>query len=281
MRRARRPAAAVERRARRPRASAVLPLNDHATGYPFACPQATRIGAARTEASRVLGASTLHGSTGADRTAVVGAGVTARNTLASHNVVDAVDHCLTAQLSPPLPLRARRPGPRRRLLRPPARGRFWAYRAEPADSSRRPSAGGNGRVNHSAFPAASAGIPRRPEMRRRRGGAGEGVAAGCRRRPRTPYGLLACSKMHCRMVTWNGLAAVNTYGPHFDGSATYWIGSVSWNPLEHTGRGSRRRAFPNCRRWRFIAMGSGTSTSRTSRRSTWTGSRHGARARAC
>jgi 2,3-diaminopropionate biosynthesis protein SbnB len=64
-----------------PRASAVLLLNDYATGYPFACLEASQISAARTAASCVLGASTLHGSTRADRIAVVGAGVIARNIL--------------------------------------------------------------------------------------------------------------------------------------------------------------------------------------------------------
>jgi ornithine cyclodeaminase len=64
-----------------PRASAVLLLNDYATGYPFACLEASQISAARTAASCVLGAATLHGSTRAARVAVVGAGVIARNIL--------------------------------------------------------------------------------------------------------------------------------------------------------------------------------------------------------
>jgi 2,3-diaminopropionate biosynthesis protein SbnB len=64
-----------------PRASAVLLLNDYATGYPFACLEASQISAARTAASCVLGAETLHGSTRASRIAVVGAGVIARNIL--------------------------------------------------------------------------------------------------------------------------------------------------------------------------------------------------------
>ncbi|MFD7937375.1 2,3-diaminopropionate biosynthesis protein SbnB [Streptomyces sp. NPDC059755] len=64
-----------------PRASAVLLLNDYATGYPFACLEASQISAARTAASCVLGAATLHGSTRAARIAVVGAGVIARNIL--------------------------------------------------------------------------------------------------------------------------------------------------------------------------------------------------------
>ncbi|KPI00272.1 Diaminopropionate biosynthesis, SbnB [Actinobacteria bacterium OK074] len=61
-----------------PRASAVLLLNDYATGYPFACLEASQISAARTAASCVLGAGLLHGSTRAARVAVVGAGVIAR-----------------------------------------------------------------------------------------------------------------------------------------------------------------------------------------------------------
>ena len=64
-----------------PRASAVLLLNDYATGYPFACLEASQISAARTAASCVLGAAALHGSTRAARVAVVGAGVIARTIL--------------------------------------------------------------------------------------------------------------------------------------------------------------------------------------------------------
>ncbi|QOV36599.1 2,3-diaminopropionate biosynthesis protein SbnB [Streptomyces ferrugineus] len=64
-----------------PRASAVLLLNDYATGYPFACLEASQISAARTAASCVLGAAQLHGSCRAARIAVVGAGVIARNIL--------------------------------------------------------------------------------------------------------------------------------------------------------------------------------------------------------
>ncbi|MGQ0839469.1 2,3-diaminopropionate biosynthesis protein SbnB [Actinokineospora sp.] len=62
-----------------PRASAVLLLNDYATGYPFACLEAAQISAARTAASAVLGASAITGSTTAGRIAVIGAGVIARN----------------------------------------------------------------------------------------------------------------------------------------------------------------------------------------------------------
>jgi ornithine cyclodeaminase len=61
-----------------PRASAVLLLNDYETGYPFACLEASRISAARTAASAVLGARTLHASRRATAIAVIGAGVIAR-----------------------------------------------------------------------------------------------------------------------------------------------------------------------------------------------------------
>src|SRR4051794_26779317 len=62
-----------------PRASAVLLLNDHDTGYPFACLEAAQISAARTAASAVLGAEHLLGACRAAKIAVVGAGVIARN----------------------------------------------------------------------------------------------------------------------------------------------------------------------------------------------------------
>jgi 2,3-diaminopropionate biosynthesis protein SbnB len=61
-----------------PRASAVLLLNDFATGYPFACLEAAQISAARTAASAVLGAQELHGGRTAGKVAVVGAGVISR-----------------------------------------------------------------------------------------------------------------------------------------------------------------------------------------------------------
>ncbi|MEU2154702.1 2,3-diaminopropionate biosynthesis protein SbnB [Streptomyces sp. NPDC019396] len=64
----------------RPRASAVLVLNDYETGYPVACLEAANISAARTAASAALAARTLR-PTGFDgtRIAVVGGGVIARN----------------------------------------------------------------------------------------------------------------------------------------------------------------------------------------------------------
>ncbi|MFE2448963.1 2,3-diaminopropionate biosynthesis protein SbnB [Streptomyces melanosporofaciens] len=64
-----------------PRASAVLLLNDYETGYPFACLEAAQISAARTAASAVLAAETLHGSRTARRLLVIGAGIIARNIL--------------------------------------------------------------------------------------------------------------------------------------------------------------------------------------------------------
>ncbi len=62
-----------------PRASAALFLNDYATGYPFACLEASQISAARTAASAVLGAQELTGGRSAERVTVIGAGVIARN----------------------------------------------------------------------------------------------------------------------------------------------------------------------------------------------------------
>ncbi|RZT88657.1 ornithine cyclodeaminase [Pseudonocardia sediminis] len=62
----------------RQRASAVLVLNDRATGYPVAVLEAGRISAARTAASAVLGAETVLGGRRTGRVLVVGAGVIAR-----------------------------------------------------------------------------------------------------------------------------------------------------------------------------------------------------------
>lgn len=62
-----------------PRASAVLLLNDYATGYPFACLEASQISAARTAASAVLGAEQLSGGKTAAKVAVIGSGIIARN----------------------------------------------------------------------------------------------------------------------------------------------------------------------------------------------------------
>src|SRR5579875_895356 len=64
-----------------PRASAVLLLNDYATGYPFALLEAAQVSAARTAASAVLAAEVLSGIRQAQRLAVVGAGIIARNIL--------------------------------------------------------------------------------------------------------------------------------------------------------------------------------------------------------
>lgn len=60
-----------------PRASAVLVLNDHGTGYPFALLEAASISAARTAASAALAATAL-GATAAGSVGIVGAGVIAR-----------------------------------------------------------------------------------------------------------------------------------------------------------------------------------------------------------
>jgi len=65
-----------------PRASALLVLNDQATGYPFACLEGALISAARTAASAVLGATWLNeGRKTAGSIAFVGAGVISRNIL--------------------------------------------------------------------------------------------------------------------------------------------------------------------------------------------------------
>jgi 2,3-diaminopropionate biosynthesis protein SbnB len=62
-----------------PRASAVLILNDHDTGYPFACLESSIISATRTAASAALGAATLSaGRPRARRVGFVGTGLIAR-----------------------------------------------------------------------------------------------------------------------------------------------------------------------------------------------------------
>ncbi|MEU5839560.1 2,3-diaminopropionate biosynthesis protein SbnB [Streptomyces diacarni] len=61
----------------RPRASAVLVLNDYETGYPYALLESAGISAARTAASAALAARTLHGDA-PQSVGVVGGGVIAR-----------------------------------------------------------------------------------------------------------------------------------------------------------------------------------------------------------
>lgn len=61
-----------------PRASAVLILNDYATGYPFACLESSNISAARTAASAVLAAELILRSRAAGKVLFVGAGVLGR-----------------------------------------------------------------------------------------------------------------------------------------------------------------------------------------------------------
>jgi 2,3-diaminopropionate biosynthesis protein SbnB len=61
-----------------PRASAVLLLNDAATGFPFACLESSIISAARTAGSAVLAAQTIVGERRAKRIGVVGTGLIAR-----------------------------------------------------------------------------------------------------------------------------------------------------------------------------------------------------------
>ena len=62
-----------------PRASAVLILNDHDTGYPFACLEASIISATRTAASAALAADWLsRGRPRPTRVGFVGAGLIAR-----------------------------------------------------------------------------------------------------------------------------------------------------------------------------------------------------------
>jgi ornithine cyclodeaminase len=57
-----------------PRASAVVVLNDMATGFPYACLEGGQISAARTAASAALAAELLHPQRQAERVAVIGAG---------------------------------------------------------------------------------------------------------------------------------------------------------------------------------------------------------------
>lgn len=62
-----------------PRASAVLILNDHDTGYPFACLESSIISATRTAASAALGADWLtRGRTRPTRVGFIGVGLIAR-----------------------------------------------------------------------------------------------------------------------------------------------------------------------------------------------------------
>lgn len=57
-----------------PRASAVVVLNDMATGFPYACLEGSQISAVRTAASATLAAELLHRGKKAGRVAVIGAG---------------------------------------------------------------------------------------------------------------------------------------------------------------------------------------------------------------
>ncbi|MFJ9890444.1 2,3-diaminopropionate biosynthesis protein SbnB [Streptomyces sp. NPDC091287] len=61
-----------------PRASAVLILNDHATGYPFACLESSIISASRTAASAALAADRLSGAERPRRIGFIGTGLIAR-----------------------------------------------------------------------------------------------------------------------------------------------------------------------------------------------------------
>jgi 2,3-diaminopropionate biosynthesis protein SbnB len=64
----------------KPRASAVVILNDRETGYPYACLEGAQISAVRTAASAVSGAYWLNGqSRRANSVGFIGAGVIARN----------------------------------------------------------------------------------------------------------------------------------------------------------------------------------------------------------
>jgi len=62
-----------------PRASGVLILNSHETGFPFACLEGSIISAARTAASAVLAAEQLRPSRSIETLAIVGTGLIARS----------------------------------------------------------------------------------------------------------------------------------------------------------------------------------------------------------
>jgi len=64
-----------------PRASAMIVLNDVATGFPFACLEGGQISAARTALSAAVGARALAGDDRAGTMAIVGAGRIAETTL--------------------------------------------------------------------------------------------------------------------------------------------------------------------------------------------------------
>jgi len=64
-----------------PRASAVIILNDLATGFPMACLEGAVISATRTALSAAVGAETLAGRRETGRLAVIGAGVISRRTI--------------------------------------------------------------------------------------------------------------------------------------------------------------------------------------------------------
>ncbi|MGW0330945.1 2,3-diaminopropionate biosynthesis protein SbnB [Streptomyces sp. NPDC003011] len=71
-----------------PRASAVLILNDHATGYPIACLESSIISASRTAASAALAADRLSRGTRPRRIGFVGTGLIARYV---HHYLEATD----------------------------------------------------------------------------------------------------------------------------------------------------------------------------------------------
>jgi len=65
-----------------PRASAVVVLNDTATGYPYVCMEASIVSATRTAASAVLAGEALAGGRSADRVGFVGTGLIASHVYA-------------------------------------------------------------------------------------------------------------------------------------------------------------------------------------------------------